>query len=215
MTDEQSPLTDADGPEPLAEWIRALGIVDRPSGLEKAHASRQWPIAAAQEAFGHDFEFEVAVVLLGGLVTRGIGLHDATCSALEADNPFAAFTLLRAYAENAAALLYAVEHPNKIRRMLGLDGNKAMAVGKIIAHVNQSSRFGPFKDIYSELSEYAHPASKSYTASMSLGDQGEFQWSGNPSFRVGNDFLVACAWTVELAQANAHLIGEFAGAQGW
>jgi hypothetical protein len=50
-------------------------------------------------------QWTTAVVLLSGLVTRGIGLHNAAVAALEADNPFAAFTLIRSYAENAAAVL--------------------------------------------------------------------------------------------------------------
>jgi len=103
------------------------------------------------------------VVLLSGLVTRGIGLHNAAVAALEADNPFAAFTLIRSYAENAAAVLYAADHPNKVDRVLGLDGHP-LSVGRLTAHANRSPRFGGFKSVYSELSEYAHSLSKSIAA---------------------------------------------------
>jgi hypothetical protein len=43
----------------------------------------------------------------------------------------------------------------------------------------------------------------------------KFRWSATPAFRPGNDFLMACAWIVELAKANSDLIVEFADAQGW
>jgi hypothetical protein len=40
----------------------------------------------------------------------------------------------------------------------------------------------------------------------------KFRWSATPAFRPGNDFLMACAWIVELAKANSDLIVEFANA---
>jgi hypothetical protein len=201
-------------PRPVPTWVQALGIVDRPTGIEKARASRKWLLDAATNAFGRGQPWTTAVMLLSGLVTRGIGLHDAAIAALDADNPFAAFTLIRSYAENAAAVLYADDHPNAVDRMLGLGGHHPLSVGKLTAHANRSQRFGGFKDIYSELSEYAHPLSKSITASMAINGN-EFRWSSTPAFRPGNDFLMACAWIVELAEANARLIVEFADSQGW
>lgn len=206
-------MSDETSQNPVPAWISDLGIVDRPTGIEKARASRQRLLDAAQNAFEREQDGTTAVVLLSGLVTRAIGLHDAAVVALGADNPFAAFTLVRAYAENAAAILYATDHPNRIGRLLGLD--HPLSIGKLTAHANQSQRFGAFKHIYSELSEYAHPLSKSITASIINVEGNHFQWSSSPAFRPGNDFLVASAWIVELAEANAHLIVEFADAQSW
>lgn len=199
-------------PRPVPEWVQAHGITDRPSGISVAKSARHLLTDAAADALFRDQDFTPAVILVGGLVTRGIGLHDAATAALEADNPFAAFTVIRSYAENAAALLYALDHPDKIDRVLGL-GCKPLSVGQLTAHANNSPRIA-FKPIYSELSQYAHPGSKSITASMVVnGDK--FRWSGHPAFRPGNDFLMACAWTVELAGANANLIVECADSQGW
>jgi hypothetical protein len=206
-------MSDETAPKPVPGWVLALGIVDRPTGIEKARESRQRLYDAAVDAFGRGQEWTTAVLLLSGLVTRGFGLHDAAVAALEADNPFAAFTLIRSYAENAAAILYADDRPAQIDRLLGLRGNP-LSVGKLIAHANNSRRFGGFKDIYSDLSEYAHPLSKSIYASMSV-DGNKFRWSSTPAFNPGNDFVTACAWIVELAEANGHLIVEFADAQGW
>ncbi len=194
------------------DWIQAHGIVDRPTGLKRARASRQLVTAATTNALGRDSSFGPAPLLLGGLINRGIGLHEGAIAALETDNPFSAFTLIRSLAENAASLLYAVEHPTKIERILGLDGSRAMAIGKITSYANGSERFGAFQLVYSQLSEYAHPLSKSITASM---DDEKFRWSGTPAFRPGNDFLMACVWLIELAGANADLIVDFANVQGW
>jgi hypothetical protein len=43
--------------------------------------------------------------VFSGLLARAQGLHEGSVAAIAADNPFAAFPLLRSYAENAAALL--------------------------------------------------------------------------------------------------------------
>lgn len=146
--------------------------------------------------------------LLMGLTARAMGLHTASVDALESDNPFAAFTLIRAYAENAAAALYAVEHPNKIDGLLGL-GDAQISIKKVTNYAMQGSkRFGEFRHIYSELSQYAHPMSRSMFASSGFAGGDEFRWSSQPAFKFDTDFLMASGWIVELAEANAHLLTE-------
>lgn len=49
-------------------------------------------------------------LLIMGPTTRANGLHRAAVTAIESDNPFAAFTLIRAYAENAAAVVTRLRH---------------------------------------------------------------------------------------------------------
>jgi|GEM_PF-3269470 hypothetical protein len=44
---------------------------------------------------------------------------------IEAENPHAAFTLLRAYAENTAAILYAKDHPNLLDHPSGSRASRA------------------------------------------------------------------------------------------
>jgi len=74
------------------------------------------------------------------------------------------------------------------------------------------TRFGGFKPIYSELSEYAHPGSFSMLASHRITgeDSQTVEWSSAPSFHSDNDARVACGWIVELATATAHLLVEWA-----
>ena len=71
------------------------------------------------------------------------------------------------------------------------------------------SRFSGFKDIYSELSRYAHPHALSLLASSRVID-GRIRWSSAPTFKSEHDVVMACAWAVELAEATSHLLDEFA-----
>ena len=202
----------------IPAWVSKLGIVDRASGIEKARSSRQQLVdvaEAAMAAFRQAGGITTPNLVLLGLVTRGPGLHDASIDALENDNPFAAFTLIRAYAENAAAAQYAIEQPEKIDKLIGMQGAR-IPLSTITNHAMQSpsTRFGEFKAVYRELSSYAHPASTSILVSAkSVGENG-FQWALTPTFKAENDFLTASAWIVEFAEANAKLLAEFAAHQG-
>jgi hypothetical protein len=42
----------------------------------------------------------------------------------------------------------------------------------------------------------------------SPGDDLKVHWSSVPSFKTDGDFMMACVWLVELAEANAHLWRE-------
>ncbi|WP_373200059.1 hypothetical protein [Mycobacterium marinum] len=89
-------------PEP----VQARGIVDRATGIEKARASCQWLFDDAKEVLGRTNDMIYGGhLLVMGLASRAAGLHDGAVHALGADNPFVAYTLLRSYAQNAAAAL--------------------------------------------------------------------------------------------------------------
>ncbi|MGH3968705.1 MAG: hypothetical protein ACRDTV_11465, partial [Mycobacterium sp.] len=200
----------------IPESVKARGIVDRATGIERARASRQWLYDAAREALRRTDQLEDAHILVMGLATRAAGLHDGAVHALEADNPFATYTLLRSYAENAAAVLYATDHPNRLDRVLGLGDTNPIKVGVITNYAEQGSgRFEAFRGVYDDLSGFAHPFSRSIFASAKPDGDNGFQWSLEPAFKYDFDFLVACAFVVELAEANAHLLVEYADAQDW
>ena len=55
-------------------------------------------------------------LVFSGFLARAQGFHEGAVAAIAADNPYAAFTLLRAYAENAAAILYVKDHPAQLER---------------------------------------------------------------------------------------------------
>jgi hypothetical protein len=200
----------------IPESVKARGIVDRATGIERARASRQWLQNAALDALGRTDQIKDGHFLIMGLATRAAGLHDGAVHALESDNPFASYTLLRSYAENAAAVLYATDKPSQLDRILGMGDTNPITVGTITNYAEQGSkRFGAFRAVYGELSGFAHPMSRSIFASTRPDGADGFQWSLQPRFKYDGDFLVACALVVELAEANAHLLVEYADAQGW
>lgn len=134
-------------------------------------------------------------------------LHEAAIQMTEAENSHAAFTLLRAYAENMAAILYAKDHPNLAANWWDVDGH-GIPIGKITNHAQ--TLLGGFKGIYDQLSQYAHPQARGLLGFSSITDWQTVQWSSAPHFRSANDWLVAYAWIVELADATHLLLYEFA-----
>jgi hypothetical protein len=66
------------------------------------------------------------------------------------------------------------------------------------------------KGIYSELSKYAHPHALSLLASSRVIEGRIVQWSSVLRFKSDHDAVMAYVWVVELAEATAHLLGEFA-----
>lgn len=200
----------------IPESVTARGIVDRATGIEHARASRQLLQKAAWNALNRTYQLQTSHFLVMGLATRAAGLHDGAVLALENDNPFAAYTTLRSYAENAAALLYATDHPRQLDRILGLGNADPIPAGRITRYAERGSkRFGTFEGVYRDLSQFAHPMSRSIFASAKRDGDNGFKWSLQPAFKYDLDFMVTCALVVEMAEANAHLLVEYADAQGW
>lgn len=200
----------------IPESVTARGIVDRTTGIEHARASRQLLQKAAWNALNRTDQLQTSHFLVMGLATRAAGLHDGAVHALETDNPFTAYTTLRSYAENAAALLYAIDHPRQLDRILGMGNTNPIPVGRITRYAQQgSNRFGTFEGVYEDLSGFAHPMSRSIFASAKPDGDNGFKWSLEPAFKYDLDFMVTCSLVVEMAEANAHLLVEYADAQGW
>lgn len=198
----------------IPPWLVRLGIADRASGIKEARSSRQKIVdvaRAALAAFHQIGGMTVPNLVMQGLATRGLGLHDASVDALEADNPFAAFTLIRAYAENAAAAEYAIEKPKAINKLMGVHGS-SLPIARIVSHANQSpnARFGEFKTVYRQLSGYAHPTASSIFASANKLDDNGFEMSMTPRFKSDAESLNAAGWIVEFAVASARLLAELA-----
>jgi hypothetical protein len=126
---------------------------------------------------------------------------------IEAENPHAAFTLLRAYAENTAAILYAKDHPNRVDHFWDTEGH-GVKIGTITNYADK--RFEGFKGIYDQLSKFAHPQALGVLASASITDDYTLRWSSAPHFKRPEDQLTAYAWVVELAEGSRHLLYEFA-----
>jgi hypothetical protein len=195
----------------VPDWVRKLGITDRLTGLERAAGSWDLLIMAGRKVLGTGMAYQVEHTVLSGFLARAQGLHEGAVAAIRADNPYAAFTLLRAYAENAAGVLYLKDHPDQLAKFWKLDSHGV----KIATMTNYArERFGGFKGIYDQLSKYAHPAALSVLASSKVVGGEALSWQSAPAFKSEADAVVACAWVVELAHASSHLLVECAGALG-
>ncbi|HZE17989.1 MAG TPA: hypothetical protein VE197_21115, partial [Mycobacterium sp.] len=141
------------GTREIPDSVKARGIVDRATGIDRDRASRQWLQDAAWQALGRGGggTLYTSHFLVMGLASSAAGLHDGVIHALETDNPFATYTLLRSYADNAALVLYATDHPDQLDRILGLGGANPIKVGTIKNYAEQGSkRFGAFRAVYDD-----------------------------------------------------------------
>lgn len=191
------------------DWLQSLGVRDAESGSAAARAARDRILEPARRVLGSTDDLTLLTVVFQGFVARAQCLHEGSVQMIEAGNPHASFTLLRAYAENAAAILYAKDHPNVVSHWWDPDGH-GVKIGKITNHA--ATRFDGFKGIYDQLSKFAHPQAKGILASTSITDEavGKMEWSSAPHFKRPHDQLIAYGWAVELAGASRHLLFEFA-----
>jgi len=193
-------------------WLADLGITDRITGLDRARASRELLLEAGRHVLPAVQDYTISVFIFSGFLARAQGFHEGTVAAIEADNPYASFSLLRSYSENAAGILYLKDHPTTLDQFWR-PGARPVSIGRITNYADK--RFPGSRPIYSELSEYAHPGSLSMVASHRIRDDDSriVEWRSAPSFHSHNDATVACGWTVELATATAHLLVGLAA--GW
>ncbi|TFB84467.1 hypothetical protein E3O44_15410 [Cryobacterium algoricola] len=185
------------------------GISDRESGIEKAAAARVRLIRFAADAFPTPIDFDVPMMTLMSLLTRAQSFHDGALDAVRAGNPFAAFTLIRSYAENAAVLVRLKDRPDDLARLYP-EAPRAtrLRIGQITN--GASARFGEFKGVYDQLSEFAHPSPATALSGWHASelDDGKVEWRSSPAFKSTDDLMMACVWLVELAEANSELWRE-------
>ncbi|TDS80035.1 hypothetical protein CLV52_0588 [Amnibacterium kyonggiense] len=147
-------------------------------------------------------------MVLLGLLARAEAFHRGALRAIEENNPFTAFTLLRSYSENAAMLVWLKIAPERISQLDPTNPNAhGLKIGRIIKAAE--SRLLGFGAIYEQLSAYAHPAGTSLLVSWRPSEReseaGALAWSTVPAFKTDADAEIACFWLVELAEANKEL----------
>ena len=204
----------ADDDAEVPAWVRNLGITDRVTGLDRAHASWDMLHAAGVQGLSDlrpGADYTAGHVAFSGFLARAQGLHEGTVTAITAGNPYATVTLLRAYAETAAAVLYVKDHPAQLEKCLPGPHRPGVKVAKITSHAE--SRLGGFKGTYSQLSKCAHPMALTVPAS-SRASGGVIEWASAPAFEAEHDATAACAWVVELAEATSYLLVDFAAQHG-
>jgi hypothetical protein len=183
----------------------ALGITDRATGIERAEAARLKMIDRAFQAFGQQTNLNVPKMTLLSMMTRAQAFHDGAIEAAKSDNPFATFTLLRSYAENAAMLIWISTKQGELRRLYpDAPVELKFSIGKLVAHAERDS--AGFREIYEQLSRFAHPGSSTAFSGFRVTGQKPLAiFSSRPSFKNDDDFMLACVWLIELAEANGAL----------
>lgn len=183
------------------------GITNRESGIAMAEHARVGLGNFISASLPSSFDFDVPLMTLMLLLNRAQSFHEGALDAVRRDNPFAAFTLLRSYAENAAVLVRILDNPTDFRRLYpGAARESKLRIGQITGAA--STRFGEFKNIYDQLSKHAHPDPATAFAGWAGGEGDELSWSSVPHFKTEDDAMMACVWLIELAQANGQLWRE-------
>jgi hypothetical protein len=162
-------------------------------------------IDRAFQAFGQQTNLNVPKMTLLSMMTRAQAFHDGAIEAAKSDNPFATFTLLRSYAENAAMLIWISTKQGELRRLYpDAPVELKFSIGKLVAHAERDS--AGFREIYEQLSRFAHPGSSTAFSGFRVTGQKPLAiFSSRPSFKNDDDFMLACVWLIELAEANGAL----------
>lgn len=193
--------------------LARCGIVDEDSGRGAALAAREEILSVARTVI-RSGDITMNHIIVAGIVSRAQSLHEGSIAAIEANNPHAAFTLLRAYAEQCAAVLYMTDHPAKAVRLWNDLEGRGVRIGAITNYAQSSGRIANFREIYNRLSKYAHPSSAAHFAAMRVGEDRSFTWQSAPRFKRDEERLIAYAWCVEFARAFHTFSFEFAVARG-
>ncbi|MGD8202135.1 hypothetical protein ACQE98_15960 [Ornithinimicrobium sp. W1679] len=195
----------------LDALMDAYGIADEESGHAAAVAACEQILTLARTVLPPDGATFAHIVILG-FVARAQSLHEAVISSVQANNPHAAFTLLRAYAEQCAAVLYMTDNPGKSKPLEGGEGY-GPSIGVITNYAQNSQRMPNFREIYHRLSQYAHPSAAGHFASVQVGSDNSFSWQSAPRFKRDEEKLIAYGWCIEFAHAINTFGFEFAAAR--
>lgn len=139
------------------ETAEPRGITDVESGLRAAREALLQLQRHVVRVVGTEplSPFGPKAVLLG-LLGRGEAFHRGTLDPIKKGNPFATFTLLRAYAKNVTALVWISAYPTRIGRLDPALGGFPPDAGQMSNVARQGT--GGFREIYRQLSAFAHPA---------------------------------------------------------
>lgn len=139
-----------------------------------------------------------------GAIIRRLRARPPSLQGIETDNPYATFPLIRCYAENAAVLLWILDHPNDLSR-LSSSADERFAIGRLIS--NAAKRAHGFKGIYEQLSEFSHPVAAGFHQPWRVvpDEERTLQWSSVPSFKTTEDKIWACFGLVELTEIHANV----------
>jgi hypothetical protein len=178
--------------------------------VEKARASFAGFVPLAKRIIAVDrggLQFP-AIFMLSALA-RATGLCLGVLDAVKAENPHAAFPLLRSYSDVVLVVLYVRIRPSYlVTAVRGPRNLPAGAPGRkgSQAMINAVGKVAPgFKAAWSELSDMTHFGSLAIWNSWQLKPGptklGTVSFGTNPRWRRPSDPLLACGWLIELSDA--------------
>jgi hypothetical protein len=144
-------------------------------------------------------------MLFGSFVSRVRGLHEGVIREVSANNPHAAFPLIRAWLETVTIALYVLRNPRYVEYLLQGPRNNGPGRKSFEAMFHAvREEASQLKLVYGELSDYAHFGSLAVWNAHSIDDkeQRTVLWTDAPRWRDERHFQVACAQAHELATAG-------------
>jgi hypothetical protein len=165
---------------------------------------------------------EVPASLIGlfwlSMIARAEGLHQAIAREIEHGNPHATLPLVRALTEAVVLLIYVVDHPDYVDLVtvraseLPPGRESRESVHALIAYA--STQAPGLERVYAELSEGADFGATAMWAAHQVDDDAGpgllFSWRSAPRWRGDEQAMVACAQTLELADAMEAYLRRFA-----
>ena len=188
--------------------LASKGIHDRASAIDRATVSRNALLAAGRSGLQSGLKTNDSFLTLLGLLSRAQAFHDGALNGVQHDNPFASATLIRAYSETVAALIWIQAKPGDLPKFShAAPKREAVPIGKLVNFARTQS--DGFKGIYDQLSGFAHPTSAGGLSGVkSVAEDGTTTWQSRASFRTDDDVIHMCLWILELAEVAGGLLVE-------
>lgn len=126
-----------------------------------------------------------------GFIERAQAFHLGALAMIEQGNPLAAVTLIRAYAENVAAVYWVTRKPTEIEKMRP-GASEGLPMGRVIAEAERN--LTGFKELYKVWCLHAHPSGAGAFHTLNVTDGGHFTWQSHPNFRSAEDASQILEW---------------------
>ncbi|MFZ0379290.1 MAG: hypothetical protein WCD11_02055 [Solirubrobacteraceae bacterium] len=164
-------------------------------------------------------EFTPTAMFWFTMITRSQGLHAAIARETREHNPIAVFPLIRAFAESVVMVIYVLDHPEYVEAISAppdersKGGPRRKTMQALISHATDQAP--GVKAVYKQLSEVTHFGSIAMWMPHRITVESESilrtTWSSEPEWKNDEQALIACAQTLELADAMCIYLHNFAG----
>jgi hypothetical protein len=179
----------------------AKSVIGRSNGFDDCVKQE---LSAAVEQSEH-FTADLAFIL--SCISRSRALHEAIVREIGHDNPQAAFTLMRQFAETVALIRYTADHPRYfdtvVRDPQDLQAGmlRHRSTQALINHMD-STYSTQFKLVYAQLCDMSHFGATAVWNAHRIESEEEMRtsWSSAPRWRSDEECLIACAQLLELSE---------------